>query len=96
MTTDLPIEIIDPDVELKRTTKEGDPTPPTCDDRFLEKEDRKDLLLFLKEFYKEKYPWADDILHRIMVRDHYCRAVKNMDIEQYKKDCIERENGFLC
>lgn len=56
------------------------------DDSFIEENDRKNLIEYIKNFYKEKYSWADNILMRVLVKRHYNETIKGMNKEEYLKD----------
>ena len=59
------------------------------DDSFLKIDDKKNLLLHLKNLYTKKFPWADAVLLKILIKKHYNETIKNMNKEDYLN---EKEN----
>ena len=56
------------------------------DDTWVRPEDKKNLLLCIKNIYKTNMPWADDQLLKCMVKEHYKSCIKNMDKEAYLQE----------
>ena len=40
-------------------------------------------------------PWADDVLMRVLVKEHYKNVIKNMDEEEYKKELKNNDLNYL-
>ena len=53
------------------------------DDTYILKEDKLSLIRTIKNIYKNTMPWADDVLMRILVKQHYNNVIENMNKEQY-------------
>jgi len=53
------------------------------DDSYILKEDKLTLLRTIKNIYKTTMPWADDVLMRVLVREHYKNVIENMTKEEY-------------
>ena len=55
-------------------------------DYFILKEDKLNLLRTIKNIYKNSMPWADDVLLRVLVKEHYKNVINNMNEEDYKNE----------
>ena len=55
-------------------------------DSYILKEDKLNLIRIIKNIYKNKMPWADDVLMRVLVKEHYKNVIENMNEEDYKND----------
>jgi len=55
-------------------------------DYFILKEDKLNLLRTIKNIYKNTMPWADDVLLRVLVKEHYKNVINNMNEEDYKNE----------
>ena len=55
-------------------------------DYFILKEDKLNLLRTIKNIYKNSMPWADDVLLRVLVKEHYNNVINNMNEEDYKNE----------
>tara|TARA_A100001201_G_C3965185_1_gene163922 strand:+ start:298 stop:543 length:246 start_codon:yes stop_codon:yes gene_type:complete len=53
------------------------------DDTYILKEDKLSLIRTIKNIYQNTMPWADDVLMRVLVKQHYNNVIENMDKEQY-------------
>ena len=53
------------------------------DDSYILKEDKLTLISTIKNIYKNTMPWADDVLMRVLVKEHYKNVIENMDKEEY-------------
>ncbi len=62
------------------------------DDSWIDPKHKKELLITIKEIYSTAYPWADNILSKCLVMEHYRNVVKNMNKEDYLKECEEQDN----
>ena len=58
------------------------------DDSYIKPEDKKNLLITIKKIYETNMPWADDILLKCMIKEHYKSVIKNMN----KKDYLDEIN----
>lgn len=52
-------------------------------DSYILKEDKLNLIRIIKTIYIKKFPWADDTLIRVLIRDHYKQTINNMNEEDY-------------
>ena len=59
------------------------------DDSFITPEDKKNLLIHIKQIYINKHAWADDVLIKCLIKNHYNETVKNIDKDLY---LYEKEN----
>ena len=53
------------------------------DDSYIKPEDKKNLLITIKKIYETNMPWADDILLKCMIKEHYKSVIKNMNKQDY-------------
>jgi len=58
------------------------------DDSYIRPEDKKQLLITIKSIYETNMPWADEILTKCMIKEHYKSVIKNMN----KKDYLDEIN----
>jgi len=58
------------------------------DDSYIRPEDKKQLLITIKSIYETNMPWADEILVKCMVKEHYKSVIKNIN----KKDYLDEIN----
>ncbi len=56
------------------------------DDSYILKEDKLALIRCIKKIYENTMSWADDILMRVIVKQHYNNVIKNMNKEDYLKE----------
>ena len=61
------------------------------DDTYILKEDKLSLIRTIKNIYQNTMPWADDVLMRVLVKQHYNNVIENMDKEQYLNE-IKNQN----
>ena len=61
------------------------------DDTYILKEDKLSLIRTIKNIYQNTMPWADDVLMRVLVKQHYNNVIQNMDKEQYLNE-IKNQN----
>jgi len=52
-------------------------------DSYILKEDKLNLIRTIKNIYIKKFPWADDALMRVLIREHYKQTINNMNEEDY-------------
>tara|TARA_Y100000114_G_C11755106_1_gene326447 strand:- start:1301 stop:1543 length:243 start_codon:yes stop_codon:yes gene_type:complete len=64
-------------------------------DYYILKEDKLNLIRVIKNIYKNSMPWADDVLMRVLVKEHYKNVIKNMDEEEYKKELKNNDLNYL-
>lgn len=62
------------------------------DDTWIDPKHKKELLITIKQIYETAYPWADDILMKCLVKEHYKGVIKNMNKEDYLKECDEGDD----
>ena len=65
-------------------------------DYYILKEDKLNLIRVIKNIYKNSMPWADDVLMRVLVKEHYKNVIKNMDEEEYKKELKNNDLNNKC
>ena len=63
-------------------------------DYYILKEDKLNLIRVIKNIYKNSMPWADDVLMRVLVKEHYKNVIKNMDEEEYKKELKNNDLNY--
>lgn len=56
------------------------------DDSYILPIHKRELIKSIKEIYNNMYPWADDVLHKCLVKHHYKECISKMDKEQYLKE----------
>lgn len=64
-------------------------------DFYILKEDKLHLIKTIKQIYNEKFPWADSVLLRCLVKDHYRQVIENMTEEDYKRDITNTDIDYL-
>ena len=62
------------------------------DDSWIKPTHKKELLITIKQIYNTSYTWADDILIKCLVKQHYKTTIKNMNKEAYLKDLEEEDD----
>ena len=62
------------------------------DDSWIDPKHKKELLITIKQIYETAYPWADNALMKCLVMEHYKGVIKNMNKEDYLKECEEEDN----
>ena len=62
------------------------------DDSWIDPKHKKELLITIKQIYETAYPWADNVLMKCLVMQHYKGVIKNMNKEDYLKECDEEDN----
>jgi hypothetical protein len=62
------------------------------DDSWIDPKHKKELLITIKQIYETAYPWADNVLMKCLVKEHYKGVIKNMNKEDYLKECEEEDN----
>ena len=62
------------------------------DDSWIDPKHKKELLITIKQIYETAYPWADNVLMKCLVMQHYKGVIKNMNKEAYLKECDEEDN----
>lgn len=65
------------------------------DDSWIEPAHKKELLKTIKEIYATSYTWADDVLMKCLIKEHYKSAVQNIDKEQYLREIEEQEDSSV-
>jgi len=64
-------------------------------DSYILKEDKLNLIRIIKKIYNEKFHWADTVLLRCLVKDHYRQVIENMTEEEYKRDITNTDIDYL-
>ena len=64
-------------------------------DSYILKEDKLNLIRIIKKIYNEKFSWADTVLLRCLVKDHYRQVIENMTEEEYKRDITNTDIDYL-
>ena len=64
-------------------------------DSYILKEDKLNLIRTIKKIYNEKFPWADSVLMRCLVKHHYSQVIENMKEEDYKRDITNTDIDYL-
>jgi len=64
-------------------------------DSYILKEDKLNLIRIIKKIYNEKFAWADTVLLRCLVKDHYRQVIENMTEEEYKRDITNTDIDYL-
>ena len=62
------------------------------DDSWVLPEDKKNLLITIKQIYNTSYTWADDVLIKCLVKEHYKSVIKGMDKEKYLLELDEKDD----
>jgi len=62
------------------------------DDSWIDPKHKKELLITIKQIYNSSYTWADDVLIKCLVKEHYKTTIKNMDKENYLKELEEQDD----
>jgi len=62
------------------------------DDSWVLPEDKKNLLITIKQIYNTSYTWADDVLIKCLVMEHYKGVIKGMDKEKYLLELEEKDD----
>jgi len=65
------------------------------DDSYIRPEDKKQLLITIKNIYETRMPWADDILMKCMIKHHYKEVIKNMIKEDYLEEISKSDVDTL-
>ena len=60
-------------------------------DTYILPKDKKELVKVIKSIYEQMYPWADDILMKCLILEHYKDVISKIDKEEYLKE-IECNN----
>ena len=56
------------------------------DDSYILRDDKIKLLGYIKTIYLNKYGWADDILSKCLILEHYNSIIKNINKADYLKE----------
>ena len=67
-------------------------TTEDFDDSWIDPKHKKELLITIKQIYNSSYTWADDVLIKCLVKEHYKNTIKNMDKEIYLKELEEQDD----
>jgi len=64
-------------------------------DSYILKEDKLNLIRIIKKIYNEQFPWADSVLLRCLVKNHYTQVIENMKEEDYRRDITNTDIDYL-
>ena len=67
-------------------------TTEDFDDSWVKPADKKNLLITIKQIYNSSYTWADDVLIKCLVKEHYKGVIKGMDKEKYLQELEEQDD----
>ncbi len=56
------------------------------DDSYILPEHKKSLLVTIKNIYDKQMPWADSVLLKCCVKEHYKEVIKLMNREKYLEE----------
>jgi len=67
-------------------------TEEKIDDSWIDPKHKKELLITIKQIYNTSYTWADDVLIKCLVKEHYKGVIKGMDKEKYLQELEEQDD----
>ena len=62
------------------------------DDSWVDPKHKKELLITIKQIYSTSYTWADDVLLKCLIKEHYKGVIKGMDKEKYLQELEEQDD----
>ena len=62
------------------------------DDSWVDPKHKKELLITIKQIYNTCYTWADDVLLKCLIKEHYKGVIKGMDKEKYLQELEEQDD----
>ena len=65
------------------------------DDSWIEPAHKKELLKTIKKIYETSYPWADDVLMKCLIKEHYMETISHIDKEQYLREIEEQDDSSV-
>ena len=65
------------------------------DDSYIKAEDKKNLLITIKKIYETNMAWADDILLKCMIKEHYKSVIKNINKQDYLEEISKSDINTL-
>ena len=65
------------------------------DDSYILPEHKRQLLITIKKIYEKNYEWADDILMKCMIKEHYKSVIKNMNKSDYLEEISKNDVDTL-
>jgi len=65
------------------------------DDSYILPEHKRQLLITIKKIYEKNYEWADDILMKCMIKEHYKSVIKNMIKSDYLEEISKSDIDTL-
>ncbi len=65
------------------------------DDAWIEPAHKKELLKTIKKIYETSYPWADDVLMKCLIKEHYMETISHIDKEQYLREIEEQDDSSV-
>ena len=63
------------------------------DDAWIEPAHKRELLKTIKEIYETSYTWADPVLMKCLVKEHYKETISHIDKEQYLRELEEQDES---
>ncbi len=70
-------------VNMPESDDEENQTIKYVDDTFILPEHKKELIQIIKGIYEKSMPWADNVLFKCTVLNHYQQIISNLDKEAY-------------
>jgi uncharacterized FlgJ-related protein len=67
----------------------------SIDDSYIKAEDKKNLLITIKKIYETNMAWADDILLKCMIKEHYKSVIKNINKQDYLEEISKSDINTL-
>ena len=62
------------------------------DDSWIKPTHKKELLITIKQIYNTSYTWADNILIKCLVKEHYKGVIKGINKEKYLQELEEQDD----
>ena len=76
-------------VNMPESDDEETQTVKYVDDTFILPEHKKELIKIIKGIYEKSMPWADNVLFKCTVLNHYQQIISNLDKEAYLSEIKE-------
>lgn len=65
------------------------------DDSYILPEHKRQLLISIKKIYEKNYDWADEILMKCMIKEHYKSCIKNINKSDYLEEISKNDVDTL-
>jgi len=49
-------------------------------------EHKEAMLEHLRLLYSKKFKWADEVLHDVLVQQHYSKIIREIDMDAYRSE----------